>query len=67
MLNEYLKADYGELVTAPVALLLAIALSDLIRRWVEDPFAAVRRRLSAVPTATTHLAESAEPEVASAR
>lgn len=67
LLNEYLKADYGELVTAPVALLLAIALSDLIRRWVEDPFAAVRRRLSAVPTATTHLAESAEPEVASAR
>lgn len=67
LLNEHLRADYGEQLTAPLALLLAIGLSELIRRWVEDPIAAVRRRLSAVPTATTHLADAVEPEVAASR
>lgn len=67
LLNEHLRADYGEQLTAPLALLLAIGLSELIRRWVEDPIAAVRRRLSAVPTANTHLADAVEPEVAASR
>lgn len=67
LLNEHLRPIYGEWVTAPLALLLSIVLSEVIRRLVEDPMAAVRRRLSAVPTATTHLQGAVEAEVAGSR
>lgn len=67
LMNEYLPAAHAVWLTPVLALLLSVGLSDLIRRWVEDPMAAVRRRLSAVPTATTHVAENAESEVVSNR
>lgn len=44
LLNEHLWTDYGHWLTAPIALLLAVAVSELIRRLVDQPLATVGRR-----------------------